>query len=306
MNFNYFFAGVATKESTEYIINNNLNKLLSYLEKSMITFFIEAKKNGYNGLICVDSGAFSAWTKGKKIDVTKYLEFLNENHKYLDVFINLDEIPGRKGHLVTKEQIEKAINTSNNNMEYLMENLIDSSKFMAVYHAGEPMEQLEKILNYKNSKGQEVQYLGIGGVVGKQRDSHVQKMYEMIFKMIESKGKLNKLKVHVLGCADKRIISKFPFWSSDSATFCRSAVTGGISTDMGSIGNCAAFGDKNLIPEIKNAITELTIPYGYTFNDLYELPEVESRNNRIIYNLKYLEKTFKNFNSGIFYKETKE
>lgn len=59
---NYFFAGNVQPRIREYLIEQNQCKLLSYLtEKKDILDFIA---KGFKGKLFVDSGAFSAHTRG--------------------------------------------------------------------------------------------------------------------------------------------------------------------------------------------------------------------------------------------------
>ena len=40
----------------------------------------------------LDSGAYSAWSKGVTIDIDEYISFIKKNIKYITVYANLDVI----------------------------------------------------------------------------------------------------------------------------------------------------------------------------------------------------------------------
>jgi hypothetical protein len=66
--------------------------LLSYYyfkNKSLQDFVNEL---GYKPEILLDSGAYSAWTKGKNISPIDYMNFITTNKKYIDKYITLDVI----------------------------------------------------------------------------------------------------------------------------------------------------------------------------------------------------------------------
>lgn len=77
MPFDLYFAGSYNKQIEDIIVNKKYNKLLSNAnDGSMIKRYIELKKSGlYEGKLMIDSGAFSVHTKGKVIDLEKYINF---------------------------------------------------------------------------------------------------------------------------------------------------------------------------------------------------------------------------------------
>ena len=57
--------------------------------------------------VFLDSGAFSAWTRGMEIDIQKYIEFIKQNQDIITVYANLDVISKDRFSMGTKESAEK-------------------------------------------------------------------------------------------------------------------------------------------------------------------------------------------------------
>ena len=69
MAFDLFFAGGQAGECEKYLIQNGCNRLYSQLDNmKSIKEWIQQTKTFSNKLL-VDSGAFSALTRGVKIDI---------------------------------------------------------------------------------------------------------------------------------------------------------------------------------------------------------------------------------------------
>jgi hypothetical protein len=92
----------------------------------------------------IDSGAYSAWRSGTKIDVREYAAWLRDKHQDLWFYFSLDVIPGSKtqGTLPTKRQIEKACRESWRNYEYL---LAQGLKPVPTFHQFEDFAWLDRI-----------------------------------------------------------------------------------------------------------------------------------------------------------------
>ena len=102
--FDFYFTGVAVNSPiADYLIKQpGACILLSQLnERSNISKWIERlKKEKPESLkLFIDSGAFSAWTKGKKIDVDEYISFINSNKDYFSkIFIKTRIILKKRHH----------------------------------------------------------------------------------------------------------------------------------------------------------------------------------------------------------------
>src|SRR4051812_44347063 len=70
--------------------------------------------------ILLDSGAYSAWTKGVVIDLPSYIQFIKKHRRMLAGYVNLDVIPGQDGRRPhDREQIEAAARASYRNLQLM-------------------------------------------------------------------------------------------------------------------------------------------------------------------------------------------
>lgn len=234
MSFNIYFAGGHSGETEEYIIKNNFNRLLSQINERKIVYkYIEAKKNGWQGKLLIDSGAFSVHKSGKTVDLNEYIEFLNANHEYLDYYIQLDDIPGKWGQQKTIEQITESPKKSWNNYLYMISKLIEPDKLLPVFHQGENFKYLEQMLEFKNDTGEHIKYICLSSnkeLPTKERILFYKKCYEIIHKSSNP-----DVKIHSLGTQSKIQCESFPFTSSDATSWILTAANGNIYTKYGTI-----------------------------------------------------------------------
>ncbi|HZK85701.1 MAG TPA: hypothetical protein VFC58_13760 [Desulfosporosinus sp.] len=155
--------------------------MFSYAAKPSAHVWQMAKD--YSMDILLDSGAFSAWSRGKRISVQEYADYLTkwQPQKYF----NLDVIGDSEG--------------TARNQTYL-----ESLGFLPipVFHFGEPMTLLDELVrNYK--------VIGLGGTVGKphtQRRAWLGKVYSLH----------PSVKFHGLGITNRTLLEAYPFYSVDS------------------------------------------------------------------------------------------
>lgn len=135
--------------------------LLSYAYDEDNSFF--ADKLGYVPADWLgDSGAFTAWTLGKTIDIDGLVAWAHSHVERNPSFlcINLDVIPGKKGETPTDAEQRKAVQESLVNADYLRD---AGLKIMEVFHFGEPVEQLGELIERRRPG----EVIGIGGLVGR-------------------------------------------------------------------------------------------------------------------------------------------
>lgn len=106
MAVDLYFAGSQCKESEEIIEQKGYCRLYSYLnDKRNLRDRFERKAKGK---LIVDSGAFTAWTKGVKLNVDEYIQWLNEHKEYIYLAGQVDSIPGEKGRKTTIQEVKQA------------------------------------------------------------------------------------------------------------------------------------------------------------------------------------------------------
>lgn len=277
MSIDIYFAGSRTKKGDQYMLDNGYNRLLSFInDRKTIDTWLEYPRTGK---LFVDSGAFSAWTKGVKLDVDKYIEFLNANHDKMTIYAQVDVIPGERGRAATFEEVKDASARSWENYQYMRELLVEPDKLLYAYHAGEPIWYLEQALKCK------VPYIALGGLVGKTTNIKFDFLHEC-FDLI---NKINPdVKVHVFGITTFNILEKFNVTSADSTTHIQAGCNGNIICDYGTIclSDRKEFGVSEYIQEsesYKKKIEEHVNKYGFTIEDLKT-----SHDNRILFNVMYM------------------
>lgn len=97
----------------------------------------------------LDSGAYSAWRQKKKIDVEAYLAFIRQYQHLFHYVVCLDTIPGEFGAVPSPAEVERAAELSYENFLYMKEalgNLVGVERLIPVYHQGEQLHHLERLI----------------------------------------------------------------------------------------------------------------------------------------------------------------
>lgn len=166
--------------------------------------------------LLLDSGAFSAWSVGKQIPITKYYQCLEERAHRLALAVNLDVIPGRKGQPATAAQREEAAKASWDNYQVLRK--VPGVTVIPVYHYGERPYWLHKII--AEGPG----YIGLGGVARLKDEVRV-KWLDNCFMLI-CHGGLPDVKVHGFGVTSVHLMLEYPWESVDSISWKVRAING--------------------------------------------------------------------------------
>jgi hypothetical protein len=154
--------------------------------------------------VILDSGAYTAHRKGKKIDIDDYAEYVKEHGNEYDMCFNLDSIGNAK--------------KSYTNWKYLQSKGVDT---VPIYHIGTNEVFLRKYLR-------ETDYIGLGAIANLETTqrllglSHIWKTY------LTNKEGIPTVKVHGLGLTAVDIMIRYPWYSVDSFTPVISAVWGSV------------------------------------------------------------------------------
>lgn len=167
----------------------------------------------------LDSGAYSAWTKGSVIDIDEYCAFIKANIEHIDVYPCLDVIPGRPGvgNATDKERDEAADATWANYL-YMVGEGLDP---IPVYHYGEHERHLDRMLDYGCS------YIGIGGLVGVPSQLRIL-FLDRLFKRIVDANGMPRVKTHGFGMTSVPLIFRYPWYSVDSTTWIKMTMSGSV------------------------------------------------------------------------------
>lgn len=231
----FYFAGSQHETSQQKMIELDCNILKSYYnDRSIIRTLMELKQNAqWKGKLLVDSGAYTCWTKGIKIDVDKYIDWINENNEYIDYCIQLDTIPGSPNDVPTLEQARQATEESWQNYLYMTERVTCPEKILPVYHKGEPLEHLKNIVEHQIN-GKYVPYICLGGSAKDRHRSKLIKWYHTCLDVIHNSKNPN-VKIHVLGQSILSLLETLPFTSCDSTSWIMTGAVGNIMTDYGTV-----------------------------------------------------------------------
>lgn len=284
-----FLAGAErpNKGTLETLIEDeNSNILFNYFDGKRVTDKYKQLFN-YNKLF-IDSGAFSAWTKGKEVNVDEYIKWINDRSDYIYLYGQVDKIPGDRLLGSTPSQVKEAADLTWQNYLYMEQRMNNPDGLLYTFHVGEPYEFLEKAMEYKNKKGKLIPYIALGGMVGKPMPVK-RKFLDTCFKIIQKSSNPN-VKVHAFGMTSFDILSNYPITSADSTSWIMCGANGNIMTDTGLITVSEKQSylkthyshlDKLHQKDFENSIME----FGFTLNQLSK-----SRDARMVFNAKYMNK----------------
>lgn len=288
-----YLVGPEKPNIMQEVHSSNVNMLFNYLDGKKAT---DAYKEQIKpGKLFIDSGAFSAWTKGSKIDVKEYINWLNERADYIDLCGQVDFIPGDRVFGATPAQVKEAAEKTWQNYLFMRKRLKNPDALLYTFHVGEPMEFLKNALKWQDENGEHLKYIALGGMVGKPhkiRDIFLEKC----FKVIKS-SPVPDIKVHAFGMTDFDLLEKYPIYSADSTSWIMVGAMGNIMTDFGSISVSSQ--QKNSVNHYSHlpneqidSFNEMISRFGFTLDQL-----AENRDDRILFNAKYMQEKVNKLNS---------
>ena len=169
--------------------------------------------------VFLDSGAFSAWTLGAKIDLDAYIAFIKENLEYIEHYVALDVIPGRKGRKETAADIEASARQSFSNWEYMRRQGLDP---IPVYHQGEDPSWLRRYL--ENG----AKYVGLSPKTQRESVSSYRGWLDDAWSQITDDKGWPFVDTHGFGVTSFELLFRYPWTSVDSTTWGIVAGMGGI------------------------------------------------------------------------------
>ena len=285
MAFDLYFAGTGPKKVINFKYEHNTNQLFSQLnERSSIKNYINKVNDIHNAKLFIDSGAWSAHSQGKEVNMDDYISFLNQYDEYLYIYAELDKIPGEFRKPKTKEQILEAPEISWKNYLYMKDKVKSRDKLLPVFHQGEDFKWLVNMLEYTHpDTNTHIPYIGISpandsSIPGKL--AFVDRCFDIIFKSSNP-----NVKTHAFGMTSLDILEQYPFTSADSTSYLMCAINGSIMTDYGivNLSNRRLTKDNALFIEDKELLNKLITKYDFTLEELSD-----DIGARAVYNIKYL------------------
>lgn len=276
----FYFAGSRCPEAEKLIESNGYCRLFSYFNDRH-ALGKRFEKNLTTGKLFVDSGAFTAWTKGIQLDVDEYIDWLNENESHIYLAGQIDCIPGEFRKRATPAERNEAAEKTWQNYLYMRSKLNNPDLVVYTFHLGEDYRFLQRALEDTTIK-----YIALGGTVGS-TVAIKEKFFEKCFQIIKNSPNPN-VKVHAFGMTSFELIQKFPFTSVDSTSWIMTSANGGIFSDYGviSVGQKHKYNPNNILylpPQCRESVIQKIEKFGYTLSEL-----TENYKARDCYNIKYL------------------
>ncbi|MBU2527662.1 MAG: hypothetical protein KKC03_13785 [Bacteroidetes bacterium] len=182
---------------------SHIDKVRRLGVKNFLSSFIEGdrifKCFNSSDKIILDSGAFSVWNKGVKIDINKYKEKIKLVPKNW-IKVSLDVIP-KTGS--TSKEIEKCCDESLENFLFLYK---ADKNILPVFHYGESSKYLKK-------------YLDRCGYIGLSPANDTMEVVKRRFLSECFSIVKDSCKTHGFGYCSSRGLTIFPFYSIDSTTW---------------------------------------------------------------------------------------
>ena len=304
--FNLYFAGIGCKAGLQRIRDRNCNQLLSQLNdrreiKKWVQYFKDHPE--CKSKLFIDSGAFSAHTKGKTVDVDDYINFMNEIDEYVHIFAQVDKIPGEFGKVKTPEQLLSAPKESWDNYLYMKDRVKSVDKLLPVFHQGEDFKWLINMLEYTHEDGHHIPYIGISPANDVSVKEKTKWLIE-VFRVIKNSSNPD-VKTHAFGMTSLHLLEQFPFTSADSTTWVMTAANGNILTKYGTVrvSEQTKNSSDHIIHQAPTVIASLESylnKYGFTVQQM-----IESADTRKVYHVEYLKEWCDNYKfrgQGIYMK----
>ncbi len=155
-----------------------------------------------NVSVFLDSGAFSAWSRGAVLSMPTYCDYIKQHSARLDIYANIDVIGDWRG--------------SARNLDKM---LTEGLKPMAVFHKGSPWDELHRLSNLGLP-------LALGGLVGKGKSvtaGNIQGYLDQCWSRLRHHW---PIRVHVFGVVAQWVLERYPWFSADSSTALVSAGMG--------------------------------------------------------------------------------
>lgn len=170
-----------------------LQRLHSFYYTEFTSKMIKTKEKKVE--LFLDSGAFSAWSQKKEIDIQAYISFIKEHKSLISVYANLDDITSAEKTWENQMIMERA-----------------GLKPLPVFHYGEDDSHLLRYLKTH-------EYISLGGMVPISTPVLVQWLDRIFSKYLTDSNGIPVCKVHGFGLTSLRLMLRYPWFSVDSTSW---------------------------------------------------------------------------------------
>jgi len=181
--------------------------------------------------VILDSGAFSAWTKGHVVDIDEYVETIIRHSKSVCMAANLDIIPGKQGNReVTEAENITAASDGWRNYIYILEKLKWRGRndlcerIMPIHHQGESLDVLKRMIDFG------CEYVGISPS-NDATTSQRKKYLDIVYGYLTSLPK--RIFTHGYAVTSEDLMSAYPWMTVDSISWIFTAGLGVVKTPFG-------------------------------------------------------------------------
>ena len=202
-------------------------RLYSYVQKKLLIDRLGIA----GGKFMLDSGAFSAHSRGIDIDLQEYADFVVKHSDAFNTVVNLDVIPGKPGTGLNRDpkEAERAAEASWRNWVDLTAALKSTGIVpIPVYHLGENRKWLTRMMD-------ETGYIAIGGSRHGTSQDRIAWLDSLMPALTDDQGYPSR-KFHGLAATSLEIMSRYPFYSVDSTSWLQTGLRGAILIPRGVLG----------------------------------------------------------------------
>lgn len=143
----------------------------------------------------LDSGAYSAYTKGVKIELDEYIQFIKDHKDIIHVYANLDSIGDAKQTLKNQRYMEsKGLHP------------------LPTFHMNEDFKYLKFYINRYD-------YIALGGMANCKNKHLLANWLDHCWNLICDEDGMPKVKVHGFALTRLDIMTRYPWYSVDSTSW---------------------------------------------------------------------------------------
>jgi hypothetical protein len=166
------------------------------------------KDPNFQPLLMIDSGAYSAFTKGKQIDLDEYIKFCHDLKSKMPsaIYVNLDVI-SRDGS-AGRESYQNYLTMRNAGLDPL-----------PVFHLHSELKWLHKYL-------ERTDYIAIGAVVAKKSSAKKLACLDELWEHLVGLDRMPICKVHGMGVTSFSLMARYPWFSIDSTSWLQASIYG--------------------------------------------------------------------------------
>lgn len=156
--------------------------------------------------LMVDSGAFSAWQSGTKVDFKAYIAWLKQHESRLFSYVALDVLPEEKAGAVSPDDCARA---SDANLQRMLDAGLQP---IPVFHQDEPFKWLAKMVEDGHP------YIGLGGSATAPLWKR-ERWFNEVFTLLCDKQGRPCVRTHGFGIGALELIWNYPFYTVDNTSW---------------------------------------------------------------------------------------